>query len=71
MESTNQSSEGSHDSNETVPFFVTYLKMLLVFTMSALIITPALIVVRIIKKTKALHTKYYCLVANLLVTDIA
>ena len=70
MESTNQSSEGSHDSIEAVPLFVTYLKMLLVLVMSALIITPALIVVWIIKKTEALHTKYYCLVANLLVTDI-
>ena len=71
MESTNQSSEGSHDSIEAVPLFVTYLKMLLVLTMSALTITPALIVVWIINKTEALHTKYYCLVTNLLVTDIA
>ena len=71
METTNQSSEGSHDSNEIVPLFVTYLKMLLVLVISSLTITPTLIIVRIIKKTEALHTKYYCLVTNLLITDIA
>jgi len=51
--------------------FPCLLPILMVLVMSALIVTPALIVVRIIKKTEVLHTKYYGLVTNLLVTDIA
>ena len=44
--------------------------MLLVLVVAVLVITPSVIVVHIIKKTEALHTNYYFLVANLLVTDI-
>ena len=73
MESFNWSSNRSLPSDTSiieVPLFVTYLKMLLVLAMSTLIITPAVIVVRIIRKTEALHTNYYFFVANLLITDI-
>jgi len=70
MESLNLSSNGSDASIIEVPLFVTYLKMLLVLVMSVLIITPAVIVIRVIRKTDALHTNYYFFVANLLVTDI-
>ena len=73
MESFNWSSSISlplDTSSIEVPLFITYLKMLLTLVMLILIITPAVVVVCIIKKTEALHTKYYFLVANLLVTDI-
>ncbi|XP_065907705.1 adrenocorticotropic hormone receptor-like [Dysidea avara] len=73
MESFNWSSNISlplDTSSIEVPLFITYLKMLLTLVMSILVIIPAVVVVCIIKKTEALHSKYYFLVANLLFTDI-
>ena len=61
---------GDNYSAERIPLFATYFNMALILMMVAIIIIPAGMVVRIIRKTKELRTKYYFFVVNLLVTNI-
>ena len=60
----------SSGNTERIPMFATYLNMTIILMMVVIVITPAVMVVRIINKTKELRTKYHFLVANLLVTNM-
>lgn len=54
-----------------VPVPVTYLNMIYLPIVATVVVTPAAIIINVIRSTTELHTKYYFLVANLLATDIA
>ena len=72
MESSNESFNGSVSSSDTleIPLFATYLNMVIILIMVLIVVTPAVMVIRVICTTKELHTKYYFFVANMLVTNI-
>ena len=72
MEPINLSFNQSITSNDTkeVPLSVTYLNMIYLPMVATVVITPAVMIINIIRLTTELHTKYYFLVANLLATDI-
>lgn len=53
-----------------VPLFVSYLKMFIQLIAPFAIGIPSFLVLRVIVFTKELHTKYYFILANLLVTDL-
>ena len=53
-----------------VPLFVSYLKMFIQLIAPFVIGIPSLLVLRVILFTKELHTKYYFILTNLLVTDL-
>ncbi|XP_065885865.1 olfactory receptor 8U3-like [Dysidea avara] len=67
-----QLSNGSTDDIfSNVPLFVTYLRVLLLMIVIPAIVIPALLIIHVIWKNERLHTKYYFLVVNLLINDIA
>ena len=67
-----QSSNGSTDDIfSNVPLFATYLRILLLMIVIPAIVIPALLIIHVIWKNERLHTKYYFLVVNLLINDIA
>ena len=69
--SYNESVSSNDDiSTEEIPLLVTYLNMVAILIVSAIVITPAVIVINVIWQIRELHTKHYFFVANLLVTDI-
>ena len=72
MESHNQSFNGSASTSDTleIPLFATYLNMVIIPMVVLIVMTPAVMVIRVICMTKELHTKYFFFVANLLVTNI-
>ena len=72
MESHNQSFNRSTSSSDTleIPLFATYLNMVILLMVVLIVMTPAVMVIRVICTTKELHTKYFFFVANLLVTNI-
>ena len=53
-----------------VPLVFTYLKILLLLIAIPAIITPAAVIIHIIRKTEELHTKYCLFLVNLLISDI-
>ena len=53
-----------------IPLFATYLKILLLLVTIPAIITPAAVIIHIIRKTEELHTKYCLFLVNLLIGDI-
>jgi len=61
----------TEDIFSDVPLFATYLKMFLLLLAIPTIVIPASVIIHVIWKNEALHTKYYFFVVNLLVTDIA
>ena len=63
--------ESYSPNDEDIPVSVTYLNMVVILMVTTVIVTPAVMVVNIIRKTKELHTKYYFFVANLLATIVA
>ena len=58
------------DFYSDVPLIATYLKILVLLVTIPVIITPAAVVIHIIRKTKELHTKYCLFLVNLLIGDI-
>ena len=76
MESYNQSFNEYSSSNNTdnegipVPVCVTYLSMVVILLTDIIVVTPAVIVINVIWKTRELHTKCYFFVANLLATIV-
>ena len=74
MEPYDQSSGESFPLNNTynieVPFYVTYLNMVIIPVMATVVITPSVMVINVIGWTKELHTRYYYFIASLLGTDI-
>ena len=72
MEPISLSFNKSITSNDTkeVPLSVTYLNMIYLPMVATVVVTPAVMIINIIRSTTELHTKYYSLVANLLATDI-
>ena len=58
------------DLYSDVPLVATYLKILLLLVAIPAIITPASVIIHIIRKTKELHTKYCLFLVNLLISDI-
>ena len=73
------SMNSSNDTNITellddifsdVPLVATYLKILLLLVTIPAIITPAAVIIHIIRKTEELHTKYCLFFVNLLISDI-
>ena len=54
-----------------MPLFATYLRILLLMIVIPAIVIPALLIIHVIWKNEGLHTKYYFLVVNLLINDIA
>lgn len=68
---TNQSFNGTTDNvYSSVPLFATFLSIFLLLVVIPAVAIPAMLVICIILKTGALHTRYYLFVTNLLVTDI-
>lgn len=63
--------ESSSSNDEDIPLLVTYLNMAVILMVSIFVVTPAVLVINVIRKTKKLHTKYYFFVANLLATNVA
>ena len=53
-----------------IPLFATYLKILLLLVTIPAIITPAAVIIHIIRKTEELHTKYCLFLVNLLIGNI-
>lgn len=53
-----------------VPVPVTYLNMIYLPIVATVVVTPAAIIINVIRSTTELHTKYYFLVANLLAAVI-
>ena len=53
-----------------IPLVATYLKILLLLVTIPAIITPAAVIIHIIRKTEELHTKYCLFFVNLLISDI-
>ena len=53
-----------------VPLVATYLKILLLLVAIPTIITPATVIIHIIRKTEELHTKYCLFLVNLLIADV-
>ena len=53
-----------------VSLVATYLKILLLLVTIPATITPAAVIIHIIRKTEELHTKYYLFLVNLLTADI-
>ena len=74
MESNNHSSNESISSGDAgtieIPLFVTYFNMAIIPMVVIIVVTPAVMVIRVICNNKELHTKYYFFVANLLATTI-
>ena len=68
--SDQSSNESSEDIFPDVLLFATYLKMFLLLLATPTITVPASMIMHVIWKNERLHTKYYFLVTNLLVTDI-
>lgn len=66
----NESSSPGDTSTDQLPLFATYLNMVVIAMVVIIVITPAVMVIRVIWNTKELHTKYYFFVANLLAMDI-
>ena len=58
------------DTFSDVPLVGTYLKVFLLLVTIPIIITPAVVIIHIIRKTEELHTKYCLFLVNLLVSDI-
>ena len=59
-----------NDFYSDVPLIATYLKILVLLVTIPAIITPAAVIIHIIRKTKELHTKYCLFLVNLLIGDI-
>lgn len=74
MEPSNHSSNESISSGDAatieIPLFVTYFNMAIIPLVVIIVVTPAVMVIRVICNNKELHTKYYFFVANLLVTTV-
>ena len=76
MEPSINSSNGTNitelldDIFSDVPLVVTYLKLLLLLVAIPATITPASVIIHIIRKTEELHTKYCQFLVNLLIGDI-
>ena len=58
------------DIFSNVPLVATYLKILLLLVTIPAIITPAVVIIHIIRKTEELHTNYSLFLVNLLIGDI-
>ena len=67
MELYNQSFSSDGIYTE-VPLFATYLGMVTILTATIIVVTPAVIIINVIRWTRELHTKYFFFVANLLGT---
>ena len=67
MEALNDTTE---QFSYEVPLFVSYLKMFIQLIAPVAIGLASFLVLRVIAFTKELHTKYYFILANLLVTDL-
>ena len=67
MELYNQSFSSDGIYTE-VPLFATYLGMVTILTATIVVVTPAVIIINVIRWTRELHTKYFFFVANLLGT---
>lgn len=63
--------ESTSSNDEDIPLLVTYLNMVVILMVTIVVVTPAVMVINVIRKTKELHTKYYFFVANLLGTSVA
>ena len=55
---------------DEVPLFVSYLKMFIQLIAPFVVGIPSVLVLRVIATEKELHTKYYFILVNLLVTDL-
>ena len=55
---------------DEVPLFVSYLKMFIQLIAPFVVGIPSALVIRVIATEKELHTKYYFILVNLLVTDL-
>ena len=67
METLNDTTEQFSDE---VPLFVSYLKMFIQLIVPFAIGIPSILVLRVIAFHKQFHTKYYFILANLLITDL-
>lgn len=68
--SSNESTPSGDDTAIEIPLFVTYLNMAIIPVVLITVVTPAVMVIRVICNNKELHIKYYFFVANLLATTI-
>ena len=55
---------------DEIPLFVSYLKMFIQLIAPFVVGIPTVLVIRVIATEKELHTKYYFILVNLLVTDL-
>ena len=55
---------------DEIPLFVSYLKMFIQLIAPFVVGIPSVLVIRVIATEKELHTKYYFILINLLVTDL-
>ena len=67
METLNDTTEQFSDE---VPLFVSYLKIFIQLIAPFAIGIPSILVLRVIAFHKQFHTKYYFILANLLITDL-
>lgn len=73
MESYNQSYNQSSSSDgiyTEVPLFATYLNMVTIVIGTIIVVTPAVMIINVIRWTRELHTKYFFFLANLLGTIV-
>ena len=69
MEFYNQSFNLYNSTNtEEVPVIATYLSMVIILMVTIIVITPAMMIINVIRQTRELHSNYFFFVANLLGT---